>query len=194
VLNDPPRVHAGLGAENGVWGTSADCYEFLARHAGPGVRTLETGCGISTALFALWRCDHTCVVYHQQEADVMASWASERGVDLSSVTFEVGPSQDVLPRLVPSELDVVLIDGAHGFPAAIIDWYYGAGRLRSGGVAVLDDVQLASVRLGLFDFLDADDRWEPVAKTWKWAAVVRHGSGSLAEEWNEQRFLDGDDV
>jgi hypothetical protein len=85
----------------------------------------------------------------------------------------------------------VFVDGGHGFPASIIDWYYAAGRLRDGGVVVLDDIQLASVRLGLFEFLDADPRWEPVAKTWKWAGIVRRGSGPLAEDWDAQPFLNG---
>lgn len=190
VLNDPPRVHASHGAEGGVWGTSVDCYRWLAEVCGPGVRTLETGCGISTALFAVWGCAHTCVVYHQVEADVMVTWAAERGISLDAVTFAVGPSEQVLPALTePAELDVMLVDGNHGFPAAILDWYYGAGRLRDGGAVVFDDVQLASVRLGLFEFLDADPRWEPVALTEKWAAVLRRGSGPLAEDWPEQSFL-----
>ena len=190
VLADPPRVHAMHGAESGVWGTSRDCYAYLASVVTPGARTLETGCGISTALFLLWGAEHTCVVFHQGEADVLLAWARERAIDTSSLRFEVGPSEHVLPRLTgEGELDVVLVDGAHGFPAAIIDWYYAAGRLRSGGVAVFDDIQMASVRLGLFEFLDADPRWEPVAMTWKWAAVVRHAAGPLAEDWDAQPFL-----
>ena len=191
VLGDPPRVHAMHGAESGVWGTNRDCYEYLASVVEAGSRTLETGCGISTALFLLWGASHTCVVYHQGEADVLLEWAASRGLDTSRLTFEVGPSEAVLPRLAGDgeALDVVFVDGSHGFPAAIIDWYYAAGRLRSGGVVVFDDIQMASVRLGLFEFLDADPRWEPVAMTWKWAAVVRRGSGPLAEDWNAQPFL-----
>jgi hypothetical protein len=190
VLADPPRVHESMGAEGGVWGTSVDCYRWLAERCGPGVRTLETGCGISTALFAVWGCSHTCVVYNQVEVDVMRTWAAERSIALDDVTFVVGSSADVLPGLEsPAELDVMFVDGNHGFPAAILDWYYGAGRLVDGGAAVFDDIQLASVRLGLFEFLDADPRWEPVALTEKWAAVLRRSSGSLGEDWPDQPFL-----
>lgn len=191
VVADPPRVHEHMGAQDGVYGTALDCYEFLARHAVPGARTLETGLGISTALFAVWGTEHTCVVYDQHEVDVLRAWADERDIDLSRMTFEVGMTDEVLPRLEPTELDLVFIDGGHAFPMAIIDWYYTAGRLRDAGVVVFDDVQLGSVRLGLFDFLQGDPRWEPVAMTGKWAACVRRASGSLREGHEAQAFLNG---
>jgi predicted O-methyltransferase YrrM len=191
VVADPPRVHEHAGARDGVYGTALDCYEFLAHHAAPGARTLETGLGISTALFAMWGTEHTCVVYDQREVDVLRAWAHERDIDLSRMTFAVGMTDEVLPRLEPTELDLAFIDGGHAFPMAIIDWYYAAGRLRDGGTVVFDDVQLASVRLGLFDFLQADPRWEPVAMTGKWAACVRHASGPLREALEAQPFLNG---
>jgi predicted O-methyltransferase YrrM len=191
VIRDPPRVHEHAGAPGGVYGTSVDCYEFLAQHAVPGARTLETGLGISTALFAVWGTEHTCVVFDQREVDALQAWAAEREIDLSRMTFEVGMSDEVLPRLDPTELDLVFVDGGHAFPMAIVDWYYTAGRLREGGIAVFDDVQLASVRLGLFDFLDADPRWQPVAMTGKWAACVRCAAGGLREAWSDQPFING---
>ena len=50
-------------------------------------------------------------------------------------------------QLPPEPLDFVLIDGGHGFPTPMLDWFYGAGRLRRGGVAVFDDVQLPAVAM-----------------------------------------------
>ena len=190
VLRDPPLVHAMHGAEHGVWPTDRDCYAYMGSVVTPGAKTLETGCGVSTALFALWGAEHTCVVYHQQEADVLLAWAAERDIDTSSLRFEIGPSQHVLPRLVDDgELDLVFVDGSHGFPAAIIDWFYAGGRLRDGGIGVFDDAQLASVQLGLFDFLDHDPRWEETRVEWKWVAVTRRSSGPLGEEWTDQPFI-----
>lgn len=189
VVADPPLAHPV--AEGGVWRTDTDCYEFLAKHAAPGSRTLETGLGLSTALFTLWGTEHTCVVPDRGEVERLQAWADERKIDRSHVTFEVGSSDKVLPRLEPTELDLVFIDGAHNWPLAIIDWYYAAGRLREGGVVVLDDIQLPHVRIGLFEYLDADPRWEPIARTNKWAACVRHGSGPLFEGHTLQTFLKG---
>lgn len=189
VIGDPPQAHPQ--AEGGVWRTNTDCYEFLAQRVTPASRTLETGLGISTGLFAVWGTEHTCVVPDAGEVQRLQAWADERGIDRSRMTFEVGPSDRVLPRLEPTELDLVFVDGAHNWPMAIVDWYYAAGRLREGGVVVFDDVQLPQVRLGLFEFLQADPRWEPVAMTDKWAACVRRSSGPLAEGHQDQAFLDG---
>lgn len=189
VLADPPPVHGPVAGSQQVWSTELDCYDFLARHVEPGARTLETGCGVSTALFVLWGAEHTCVVYDQREADVLLDWAGQREVDTSRLRFEIGPSDAVLPGLEPSALDLVFVDGSHAFPAPIIDWFYAAGRLREGGIVVLDDLQLAAVRLGLLEFLAKDPRWELIAHQDKWAAFVRHSSGPLREEWTEQRFL-----
>ena len=144
MIEDPPPVHGPAAGDKQVWATETDCYDFLARHVESGSRTLETGCGISTALFTLWGAEHTCVVYSQEEADILSAWAQRRGVDTARLNFEIGPSDDVLPRLEPTELDLVLVDGSHAFPAPIIDWFYAAGRLRDQGIVVLDDLQLAA--------------------------------------------------
>jgi predicted O-methyltransferase YrrM len=189
VIRDPPQAHPK--ATGGVWRTNTDCYEFLARYAEPGARTLETGLGLSTGLFAVWGTEHTCVVPDPDEVERLKAWADERGIDRSRMTFEVGLSDQILPRMEPTELDLVFVDGGHSWPMAIIDFYYAAGRLRDGGVVVFDDIQLPHVRLGLFEFLQADPRWEPVVRTDKWAACIRHSSGPLAESHLSQEFLEG---
>src|SRR5205807_161985 len=53
LLADPPRVHEELHAppDVGVWLTERECYELIADRVTPGARTLETGLGVSTALF-----------------------------------------------------------------------------------------------------------------------------------------------
>ena len=187
VLADPPQVH--YGAPNGVWGTDRSCYEFIAKELPEGGVTLETGCGISTALFAMWSAEHVSVVPYPREAEAFHEYLQERGRP-DRVVFEVGWSDEVLPRLTGPPLDLVLVDGGHGFPAPIVDWYYAASRLREGGVVILDDVQLPQVRLGLPEFLAADPRWECVEATPKWAAYRRLTAGHLREEWRSQPFLD----
>ena len=188
VLADPPNVHAS--APRGVWETDASAYRFMAEHCEPGSRTLETGLGISTLLFGLWETSHTCVVGDQGEVDRLVGHAEARGIDLAKVRFEVGRSDTVLPALEGTPLDLVLVDGSHAFPLAIIDWYYAAGRLRAGGVVVLDDVQLTQVSLGLRRFLSRDPRWTAVAGTGKWGAYRRETDHSLSEEWLDQEFID----
>jgi predicted O-methyltransferase YrrM len=189
VMADPPPVHGTDAGPLRVWASAQDLYEFMARHVESGWRTLETGCGISTALFALWGAEHTCVVIAEQEVEILRAWAQEKGIDLSRVRFVVGPSDRVLPGLEATELDLVLIDGSHGFPAPIIDWFYGAGRLRAGGIVVVDDMNLPHVRLGLGVFLEHDRRWERLHSGDLWMACARHSTGPLREEWEAQPFI-----
>ena len=186
VLADPPQVHP---CASGAWSTDPACYEYMATLAGPGARTLETGLGVSTVLFALWGSQHTCVVYSEAEVAACRRHMESRGISAGRITFHIGPSERVLPNLALDNLDLVFIDGCHGFPLAAIDWFYAASMLRADGVIVLDDAQLPQVRLGLFDFLNRDPRWARTRRRRKWAAYQRRESGTLAEEWERQPFL-----
>jgi hypothetical protein len=190
VLADPPQVHVGAGTDFGdLWATDRDCYELLAGCCAPGTRTLETGLGASTVLFALWGTAHTCVVPDAAEVERCVDYCAARDIPTAGIRFEVGASEDVLPRLERAELDVVLIDGGHGFPTPIIDWFYAGGRLRSGGILVLDDIQLPHVAVPLVRFLDRDRRWTPLRRTLKWTAYRREGAGPLQEDWGSQPFV-----
>ncbi len=187
VLLNPPCVHST--AATGVWSTSESAYELMAAHCAPGSRTLETGLGVSTVLFAGWGADHTCVVPNQGEVDGVREHMGRLGISDERVQFHVGSSDRVLPTLELTELDLVLIDGSHAFPLPIIDWYYAAGALKRGGLLVLDDTHMESVRLGLATFLAKDPRWSLIGKTLKWRAYRRLSDGPLLDTQEEQTFL-----
>lgn len=123
-----------------------------------------------------------------EEVARCVAYLDERGIE-RQVTFHVGRSEDVLPGLDPEPLDMVFIDGAHGFPQAIIDFFYTAGRLVEGGSLVLDDLHLPGVRLGLIDFLQRDPRWSLERRTPKWAAWRRLTAGTVSEHEDLQAFL-----
>lgn len=187
VIAEPPHVHDG--APGGVWGTSSDCYEFIARHLPDDAVTLETGLGISTVLFGLWSTNHTCVVGSADQVDALRSYMRDHQHSIDNVRFEIGTSDRVLPSLILEPLDLFLIDGGHGFPVPAIDWYYGSLTLRPGGIVVIDDIQLPSVDDFLVRFLRLDPRWTLIGGDHKWLAFRKEGDFSLSEEWSEQRFL-----
>jgi hypothetical protein len=189
VIADPPRVHPGA-PDNAAWSTEESCYRFMADQIGNGSRTLETGAGVSTVLFAAWRCDHVAVVPYASEAAAVEQYLDDQGIARDSLRFDLRPSEEALPTLSrESPFDLVFVDGCHGFPAPIIDWFYGAGLLRKGGIVVFDDVQLPQVQCLLTTFIEPDERWEPVAGTTKWRAFRRLSEGSLGEEWFAQPFF-----
>jgi hypothetical protein len=195
LLADPPGVHlmvAGDETHLGVWQTERECYQLLAAGAGPGTRTLETGSGISTVLFAALGTQHCCITPLGEEVDRLLDYCRSRDIDTAEVRFEIGPSEAVLPRLADAgtPLDVVFIDGNHGFPTPAIDVFYGAGQLVEGGLLVLDDVHLPAVA-ELRRFLDLDPRFANGPCTPKWASYRRAGSGSLVQDWWEQPFWKG---
>jgi predicted O-methyltransferase YrrM len=176
-------------APRGVWATQRSCYAFIADALPASASTLETGCGLSTVLFAQWSAAHVCVVPCRDEERRTRDWLASQGVDHDHVRFEVGWSDELLPRLQTAPLDLVLIDGGHGFPTPIIDWYYSASGLKAGGHLILDDVNLPHVALGLVDFLDADPRWERVRSTAKWIAYECLVAHHAREDWCSQGFL-----
>jgi predicted O-methyltransferase YrrM len=181
LLADPPRVHPEAPLE--VWVSERSLYELLIEEVGHGARTVETGLGISTALLASLGAQHICIVADQAQVDRLRGWGK---VDLSTVTFCVDYSDQVVPTLT-EPLDLAFVDGGHGFPMPIIDWYFTARLLVPGGLMLIDDIQLPHVQY-LTRFLDADPRWMTVARTDHWAAY-RRGDHDVREEWTEQPFV-----
>lgn len=191
LLADPPAVHDMDLSDNpavGIWSTDRDCYLLLAESSGPGTDTLETGSGLSTVLLAAVGARHTCVTPAEVEADRILAYCADRGIATTSLTFEIGCSDDVLPRFASEQLlDLVFIDGNHGFPGPVIDWYYAGSRLRPGGLLVIDDVALPAVA-HVCAFLDRDPRWTAHRRTAKWVAYRRLTAGGLRQDWYEQPF------
>jgi predicted O-methyltransferase YrrM len=142
-------------------GIDAELASFLYENIDENSKTLETGAGVSTLIFALKKSDHVCVTPSQDEIAAIKEYAAKTDIPLGKVTFIAEKSDDYLPRCAVRNLDVVLLDGKHAFPWPIIDWYYTADRLKKNGLMLLDDIQLSSVAI-LRDFMDEDPRWEQV--------------------------------
>lgn len=161
-----PRFHGWKPDIEVNWGLTEDALDVLVDLVGPGDRTLETGVGFSTVVFAARGARHTVVSPFGFEHERVVQWCSERDVDTGSVTFVAEPSQDALPRLDVGPLDLLLIDGDHAFPTPLIDFYYGAQHLRTGGMLMLDDTHIRSCAL-LDEFLRADTpRWRLHTSMW----------------------------
>ena len=151
----------GNGASD--WSASDDMIRFLAEHTPDAGDTLETGAGLTTVLFAALGGRHICVSPDRGESNRILAYCEAKGIATNGLKFLIARSEDALPALEAPPLDLVLIDGGHGFPMPVIDWYYSASKLKLGGVLVIDDTQLWSCAL-LVDFLKHDSGWTSVGR------------------------------
>jgi predicted O-methyltransferase YrrM len=100
----------------------------------------------------------------------------------------VGFSEQVLPSLSNAGLlDLVLIDGGHGFPIPFVDWLYCAPRVRIGGIVIVDDTQLWTGEV-LSDIIRADPDWELDTEFVRGVAF-RKIAEFRNKEWNEQPYV-----
>jgi Methyltransferase domain len=176
----PPGLH---GAGDEYWGLEWAALGWLEENVRPGMATLETGAGSSTLVFAARGAEHEAVTPDAAEEGRIRAECERRGIDSSSVTFRIGLSHEVLPRLEPRPLDLVLIDGAHGFPYPVLDWWYVAPQVRVGGLVLLDDAYMPPVRV-LVDALREQPAWEVArAVGHRTVAVRKVAEGLPSFDW-----------
>jgi predicted O-methyltransferase YrrM len=188
LRREPPGLHAG-GAE--YWGLAWDALAWLERELRAGMATLETGSGASTLVFAAAGAVHESVTPAADEEERFRAECERRGIDGSRVSFRLGLSHEVLPMLEPRPLDLVLVDGAHGFPYPVLDWWFVAPRLKPGGRVLIDDAYMPPVR-ALVDALRAQPQWElEEAASFRTAVVRKVAEGLPSFDWEGERIGGG---
>jgi hypothetical protein len=184
ILRDPPFVHQG-GSR--VWGLNEDVLRYIDSTLVPDAKTLETGIGMSTILFALRSLEHTCIVPAEQQVDLLRDYCLRKEISLEHVHFIIDYSQNVLPGLEREDLDLVLIDGGHGYPIPAIDWFYTAPMLKKGGILIIDDVQIWT-GLELKRFLAEEDSWKLI-RNFARSTVYAKESNEYVREWLFQPYI-----
>src|ERR1700752_2576344 len=122
ILQDRPIFHVeGTTRWDALPGTLRGIQQRVRR----GDRTMETGCGVSTVVFAAMGARHTAISPEPSEHERVRAYCTQIGVDHSQVEFIAGFSDVVLPELCTDRvLDGAFIDGAHEFPYPAVDWHY----------------------------------------------------------------------
>jgi predicted O-methyltransferase YrrM len=151
---DPPPLHSGTFCAGLQW----RALDWLERTVEPGWATLETGAGLSTIVFAARGTDHEAITPAADEAAAIRRELERRGFAPDRARFHIGPSHEILPSWEPRSLDLVLLDGAHGFPYPTLDWWYVTPHLKRDGLLVLDDAYMAGVRV-LLEYLRSRPTW-----------------------------------
>jgi hypothetical protein len=167
---DPPLLHE---AGTDYWGLAWPALEWLERIVEPRMATFETGTGSSTVVFAACGAEHEAVSPFADEHGRIREQARAHGISTEHVRFHVAASHELLPRWEPRRpLDLVLIDGAHGFPYPVLDWWYLAPHVRVGGLMLLDDAYMPPVAM-LVDHCRASPSWRVERSVGYRTAIVR---------------------
>jgi predicted O-methyltransferase YrrM len=121
-------------------------------------RTIEVG--LALGMSALFLCQavlqrggrHVAVDPFQQESWNGAGLRTLREAGVEDVVEVIEEeSQLALPRLVTEgrEFDLAFIDGDHRFEGVFLDLYYMTRLVRPGGLIVVDDMWMPSVRMAV---------------------------------------------
>jgi predicted O-methyltransferase YrrM len=190
IIKNPPTAHREL--ENGEFysmGLTEEVLNFISTHIDDSSHTLETGCGLSTAVLALLGARHICITPVESEIERIQDYCKLNDIPTNAITFYPSDSEIVLPNLECAPLDLVLIDGRHGFPAPFIDFYYTADKLKIGGLLVIDDTYLWTGDV-LKQLLLLEPEWEIEADFAPRACVFRKlAEGTESKEWTQQQFV-----
>ncbi len=111
----------------------------------------ETGSGLSTLLFSQLSRRHLVFTLEQDDSSrqVRASPLLKEGI----CEFVLGPTQRTIPRYDFKEpLQVIFLDGPHGYPFPEIEYCFLYPHLEPGGLLILDDIHIPTI-FNLFQFL-----------------------------------------
>ena len=153
--------------------------------------TLETGNGFTTLLLAILAGKHFSVSPDEPVFARIHSFLRHHQwtVAPQSLVCLLGGSQVVLPRETLPLLDIVLIDGNHGFPLPFIDWFYTSRLLRTGGILMVDDCQLWTGRT-LREFLLREREWRQVFDDEeKTCAFMKIAPTAVTKDWYQQEAV-----
>jgi predicted O-methyltransferase YrrM len=157
------KVAALASGKAACYGIDLAVGRFIASNVDASSKSLETGSGLSTLVFAVRQAEHTCVTPNQSEVERIQAYANRKGISIRGIRFVIASSDKYLPTADLNFLDFAFIDGKHAFPWPVIDWFYTVNLLKQGGIVLVDDVNMISGRI-LFDFMKADtSRWQYLA-------------------------------
>jgi hypothetical protein len=169
-----------------AWDASDAILSWLEANIKPGMKTLETGAGKTTLVFANCGAKHQVITPSDSEIANIKSEAKRVGIKTSSVTFYNEFSQNILPKIAEHEsLDVVLIDGGHGFPIPAVDWLYTAPMLKIGGKLLIDDVDLWTGKM-IVDLMRNEPEWRLISIVRGRTAIFEKTATFEAREWVDQ--------
>jgi hypothetical protein len=161
----------------------------IAFHAGGAIKaSAETGAGKSTLLLSHLSGKHT--VFALDCGGSLSAVRSSPLFNHETVEIVEGPTQKTLPTHVFREkLQLVLIDGPHGYPFPEMEYWHFYPHLEPGGLLIIDDMHIPTI-YNLFAFLRDDvmfDLLEVVGTT----AIFRRTDAPLFDPYGDAWWQQG---
>ena len=188
ILNNPPKLHRDSSGNPVSWKLSDQVLSFIDKSVNENSKTLETGAGVSTVLFALKGTHHICITPQEQLVERIKDYCQEQGISTGKIHFSIGRSEDILPHLKTDNLDLVLIDGRHAFPSPFIDWYYSSNKLKKNGIIIIDDIFIWTGKV-LKDFLVLESAWTLKEDFLDACAFIKKEEDTHQKFWLQQSYL-----
>ena len=131
----------------------------ISFHAGGGIkRSAETGAGKSTLLFSHLSNSHT--VFALDCGGSLSVVRSSPLFNSANVEIVEGPTQQTLPAYgFREKLQLVLIDGPHGYPFPDMEYWYFYPHIEQGGLLIIDDLHIPTI-YNLFAFLRDEEMFD----------------------------------
>lgn len=192
LCEDPPKLHLHpKGVLIPTWRPDDTTITELKQRLKPGAKTIETGAGFTTIMFAIFGCEHTCIAPDGELFGRIQAYCRENGISTAKVNFIEAMSVDIVPHLPAAECDLAFIDGCHGFPTVYVDFLYLTRALKVGGTLVVDDLDIFTCQT-VGRFMQSDVAWRTEVFTNRVAFGVKlDETGSVFREWHIQPFVRG---
>ena len=117
LITDPPRVHLREGRLISDWKLAYEALLFLDGHLAEGMKTQETGAGVSTVLFAIKGTDHTCIAPDENEVSRIKRYCEKHQILLAksilSLVLQNMHCRDYKIIILISRLLTVITDFLH---------------------------------------------------------------------------------
>jgi len=162
LWENPPKLHKALhnpGDDAINWGFTQHLLEWIDQNVEPGMKTLETGMGISTIVFAMRQAIHTSIDPTPEVPPRLKEYCKQIGVSLEEVTLVNKESEFELAKMAEGraeaveQFDLMVLDGSHTFPSPFLDWFYMSLMLKEGGLIMIDDAWKLPVCRFLMDWM-----------------------------------------
>jgi hypothetical protein len=152
--------------------------------------TLETGYGLTTVLMTMLAKKHYSIAPDEAGYQRILAYCKEYDIPATGLKYYPFCSEKILPslKIANETLDMVLIDGGHGFPTPFVDYAYTFEKVKIGGYMIVDDTQLVT-SLMLKDFLLKSKAWELTGLFDGKTSVFRKQMHSDGEDWYQQPYM-----